>query len=50
VFDPRENDFPYAALTTAAVPFATLTLLNRPKKGNRPLAESILPTEAIHLF
>jgi glucan 1,3-beta-glucosidase len=41
VFDPRENDFPYAALTMAAVPFAALTLLNRPKKGIRPMAESL---------
>jgi exo-beta-1,3-glucanase (GH17 family) len=41
VFDPRENDFPFAALTMAAVPFAAMTLLNRPKKGIRPMAESI---------
>jgi len=41
VFDPREKDFPYAALTMAAVPFALLTLLDRPKKGNRPMAESL---------
>jgi exo-beta-1,3-glucanase (GH17 family) len=40
VFDPREKDFPYAALTMAAVPFAAVTLLNRPKKGIRPMAES----------
>jgi len=25
----------------AAVPFALLTLLDRPKKGNRPMAESL---------
>jgi Glycosyl hydrolases family 17 len=41
VFDPREGDFPYAALTMAAVPFAALTLLNRQKKGTRPMAESL---------
>jgi glucan 1,3-beta-glucosidase len=41
VFDPREKDFPFAALTMAAVPFAAMTLLNRPKKGIRPMAESI---------
>jgi exo-beta-1,3-glucanase (GH17 family) len=41
VFDPRERDFPFAALTMAAVPFAALTLFNRPKKGIRPLAESM---------
>jgi glucan 1,3-beta-glucosidase len=41
VFDPREKDFPFAALTMAALPFAAMTLINRPKKGIRPLAESI---------
>ena len=41
VFDPRKMDFPFAALTMAAVPFAAMTLLNRPKKGIRPMAESI---------
>jgi exo-beta-1,3-glucanase (GH17 family) len=41
VFDPREKDFPFAALTMAAVPFAVVTLLNRPSKGNRPLAEAL---------
>jgi exo-beta-1,3-glucanase (GH17 family) len=41
VFDPRDKDFPYAALTMAAVPFAALTLLNRPKKGIRPMTESL---------
>jgi exo-beta-1,3-glucanase (GH17 family) len=40
VFDPRYKDFPYAALTMAVVPFATL-LLNRPKAGRRPIAESM---------
>ncbi len=41
VFDPRFIDFPYAALTMAAVPFAAATLLNPPKKGLRPMAESL---------
>ncbi|MGH6679552.1 MAG: beta-(1-6) glucans synthase, partial [Bradyrhizobium sp.] len=40
VFDPRYRDFPFAALTMAVVPFATL-LLNRPQQGERPLAESV---------
>jgi hypothetical protein len=41
VFDPREQDFPFAALTMAAMPVAAQTLLNHPKKGVRPMAESI---------
>jgi hypothetical protein len=41
VFDPRWRDFPFASLTMAAVPFLTLTLLNRPKSGTRPIAESV---------
>jgi hypothetical protein len=41
VFDPRAKDFPFAALTMAAVPFAALSFLNRPKKGTRPAAESV---------
>jgi hypothetical protein len=41
VFDPSEKDFPFAALTMAAVPFTAMTLLNRPEKGIRPMAESI---------
>ncbi|VIO74568.1 hypothetical protein CI1B_53420 [Bradyrhizobium ivorense] len=40
-FDPRYRDFPYASLTMAVVPFALLTMLNRPKEGARPLAESV---------
>jgi glucan 1,3-beta-glucosidase len=40
VFDPRYKDFPYAALTMAVVPFATL-LLNRPQAGRRPIAEGV---------
>ena len=41
VFDPRYKDFPFAALTMAVVPFATVTLLNRPKEGTRPVAEAV---------
>jgi hypothetical protein len=41
VFDSREKDFPFAALTMAVVPFVAMSLLNRRKKGNRPMAESI---------
>jgi glucan 1,3-beta-glucosidase len=40
VFDPRYRDFPFASLTMAVVPFAALMLLNRPKEGARPIAES----------
>ncbi|MGY3482173.1 exo-beta-1,3-glucanase (GH17 family) [Bradyrhizobium sp. USDA 4011] len=40
-FDPRYRDFPYASLIMAVVPFALLTMLNRPKEGIRPLAESV---------
>ena len=41
VFDPRWSDFPFAALTMAAVPFCALAFLNRAKSGARPLAESV---------
>ncbi|MBV8700527.1 MAG: beta-(1-6) glucans synthase, partial [Bradyrhizobium sp.] len=41
VFDPRFIDFPFAALTMAAVPFAAVTLLSPPKTGIRPMAESL---------
>jgi exo-beta-1,3-glucanase (GH17 family) len=40
-FDPRYRDFPFASLTMAVVPFACLTLLNRPQAGVRPIAESV---------
>ncbi|WP_426443044.1 beta-(1-6) glucans synthase [Bradyrhizobium genosp. P] len=40
-FDPRYRDFPFASLTMAVVPFALLTMLNRPKEGARPIAESV---------
>jgi glucan 1,3-beta-glucosidase len=41
VFDPRYRDFPFAGLTVAVLPFAALTLLNRPTVGSRPIAESV---------
>jgi exo-beta-1,3-glucanase (GH17 family) len=41
VFDPRYKDFPFAALTMAVVPFAAVTLLNRPKEGTLPIAEAV---------
>lgn len=41
VFDPRYRDFPFAALTMAVVPFAALSLINRPKVGYRPIAEAV---------
>jgi len=31
VFDPRYRDFPFAALTMAVVPFASVMVLNRPR-------------------
>jgi glucan 1,3-beta-glucosidase len=52
VFDPRYKDFPFAALTMAVVPFATL-VLNRPQQGVRPIAEasfaSVLALSAIYI-
>ncbi len=41
VFDPRWRDFPFAALTMVAIPFWTLTLLNRPRSATRPIAEAV---------
>ncbi len=40
-FDPRYRDFPFASLTMAVVPFASLMLLNRPQVGVRPIAEQV---------
>jgi exo-beta-1,3-glucanase (GH17 family) len=40
VFDPRYRDFPYASLSMAVIPFATL-MLNRPQQGVRPVAEAV---------
>jgi glucan 1,3-beta-glucosidase len=52
LFDPRWRDFPFASLTMAVVPFAILTLLNRPASGVRPLAETVFAAlfAAIALF
>ncbi len=41
VFDPRWQDLPFATLTMAAVPLVALSWLNRPKAGNRPIAETV---------
>jgi glucan 1,3-beta-glucosidase len=41
VFDPRWRDFPFAGLSMAVVPFWTLAMLERSKKGTRPLAETV---------
>ena len=41
VFDARWRDFPFAALSMAAVSFWTVAFLNPPKPGARPLAEAV---------
>jgi exo-beta-1,3-glucanase (GH17 family) len=41
VFDGRWRDFPFAALTMAVVPFATLSRLTHPQSGARPIAEVV---------
>jgi hypothetical protein len=41
VFDGRWRDFPFAALTMAVVPFATLSLLSQPRSRARPIAEVV---------
>jgi hypothetical protein len=41
VFDPRWQDLPYAAVTMAAVPFVSLSWLNRAHAGARPIAETV---------
>ncbi len=41
VFDPRYRDFPFAALTMAALPMALMMLLNRRAEGPRPIAEAV---------
>ena len=41
VFDARWRDFPFAALTMVVVPFCTVSLLDRPQSGTRPLAEAV---------
>jgi exo-beta-1,3-glucanase (GH17 family) len=54
VFDGRWRDFPFAALTMAAVPFATLSLLTGARSGGRPIAEvvfaSLLELTAVYIF
>jgi glucan 1,3-beta-glucosidase len=40
-FDPRYRDFPFASLTMAVLPFASLAILNRPASGQRPIAEAV---------
>jgi len=40
-FDPRYRDFPYAPLTSAAVPFVLLALTVPRPEGTRPLAETV---------
>ncbi len=41
MFDPRWQDLPFAALTMAAVPIATLAWINRPREGARPITETM---------
>jgi hypothetical protein len=41
VFDPRYRDFPFAALTMAVIPFWLLMTFNRPRSGERPIAEAV---------
>lgn len=41
IFDARWRDLPFAALSMAALPFSTLSLLNRPRSGTRPIAEAV---------
>jgi hypothetical protein len=44
VFDPRWRDFPYPALTMAAVPLWTVTLFNRSMSSAIPKAEASFAT------
>jgi exo-beta-1,3-glucanase (GH17 family) len=44
VFDPRWRDFPYPALTMAAVPLWMMTLLHRSKSSANPKAEASFAT------
>lgn len=41
VFDPRWQDFPFAALTMAVLPFFAMSFVNSAKLGTRPLAEAV---------
>jgi hypothetical protein len=44
VFDPRWRDFPYPALTMAAVPLGMVTLFNRSNSSANPKAEASFAT------
>jgi exo-beta-1,3-glucanase (GH17 family) len=44
VFDPRWRDFPYPALTMAAVPLWMVTLVNRSESSANPKAEASFAT------
>jgi hypothetical protein len=44
VFDPRWRDFPYSALTMAAVPLWMVTLFNRSKSSANPKVEASFAT------
>ena len=44
VFDPRWRDFPYPALTMAAIPLWMVTLFNRSKSSANPNAEASFAT------
>jgi len=41
VFDARWQDFPFAGLTMAVVPFCAVAFLNPPESNTRPLAEAV---------
>jgi exo-beta-1,3-glucanase (GH17 family) len=41
VFDPRYRDFPYAPLTSAAVPYLVLTIMGSRQRGPRGTAEVV---------
>jgi hypothetical protein len=53
VFDPRWRDFPYPALTMAAVPLWMVTLFNRSKSSANPKVEAsfamLLATAALYI-
>jgi glucan 1,3-beta-glucosidase len=54
VFDPRWRDFPYPALTMAAVPLWMVTLFNRSESSASPKAEAsfatLLATAALYIL
>jgi glucan 1,3-beta-glucosidase len=46
-FDPRYRDFPFAPLTSGALPFLAIALMRHfgpqvPPKGTRPAAETVM--------